>query len=53
MKHPSKKSAEASSNKLDFKDKYDNGEMDLSMSDLQEVPVKNIVKVYSLGFWTY
>lgn len=37
------KSAETSSKQLDLKDKYEDGEMDLSMCDLQDVPVKNIV----------
>lgn len=47
MKKPSKstaeKSSEASSKNIDLKDKYEDGEMDLSMCDLQDVPVKNIV----------
>lgn len=40
-----KKSAEPSSKQADLTDKYDNGEMDLSMCDLQDVPVKNLVGI--------
>lgn len=29
--------------KINLKDKYDDGELDLSMCDLQDVPVKDIV----------
>lgn len=29
--------------KINLKDKYEDGEIDLSMCDLQEVPVKDIV----------
>lgn len=37
------KSKNSSSQNIDLKDKYENGEMDLSMCDIQEVPIKNIV----------
>lgn len=40
-----KKSTDSSAQKIDVKDKYQDGEMDLSMCDLQDVPVKNIVSL--------
>lgn len=47
MKKPSKsitkKSTGTSNQQINLKDKYEDGEMDLSMCDLQDVPVKSIV----------
>lgn len=47
-KSAGKKPAEPSAKQINLKDKYEDGEMDLSMCDLQDVPVKNIVSVYVL-----
>lgn len=35
----------APKNKINLKDKLEDGELDLSMSDLQEVPVRDIVRI--------
>lgn len=36
----------APTTKINLADKVDDGEMDLSMCDLQEVPVKEIVSIH-------
>lgn len=40
----------APKNKINYKDRLENGELDLSMSDLQEVPIKDIVSLSELFF---
>lgn len=37
------KPAKSASQQINLKDKYEDGEMDLSMCDLQDVPITNIV----------